>query len=131
MPGMAIRNWPLRYPFSNCPLLRRSFMLSSVARSGGKEITPDGKRSRRNAGKHSGALRRAAAVLGMLLGTCTLAAPSQAAMTAWVRTDHLQLRLLGAAIAADGTLPAAVDIALAPGWDTYWRTPGQGGVPPQ
>ena len=35
----------------------------------------------------------------------------EAAMTAWVRADHLQLRLVAAGIAPDRTLAAAVDLA--------------------
>lgn len=31
----------------------------------------------------------------------------------------------------DGTRVAAVRFTLAPGWKTYWRTPGEGGIPPQ
>ncbi len=34
------------------------------------------------------------------------------------RTDH-------------GTHMAAVRLTLAPGWKTYWRAPGEGGIPPQ
>lgn len=32
---------------------------------------------------------------------------------------------------ADGTHFAGIRIQLAPGWKTYWRTPGDGGIPPQ
>ncbi len=32
---------------------------------------------------------------------------------------------------ADGTRIAAVRLTLAPGWKTYWRTPGDAGIPPQ
>lgn len=32
---------------------------------------------------------------------------------------------------ADGSHVAAVEITLEPGWHTYWRTPGEAGVPPQ
>jgi len=31
----------------------------------------------------------------------------------------------------DGTRVAAIRIALAPGWKTYWRSPGDAGIPPQ
>lgn len=31
---------------------------------------------------------------------------------------------------ADGTHIAALKIALAPGWKTYWRAPGDAGIPP-
>lgn len=32
---------------------------------------------------------------------------------------------------ADGTHTAALRLRLAPGWKTYWRTPGDGGIPPR
>ncbi len=32
---------------------------------------------------------------------------------------------------ADGTRIAAIRITLAPGWKTYWRSPGDAGIPPQ
>lgn len=32
---------------------------------------------------------------------------------------------------ADGTHVAAIKLELAPGWKTYWRTPGDAGIPPQ
>ena len=31
---------------------------------------------------------------------------------------------------ADGTHMAALHLSLAPGWKTYWRAPGEGGIPP-
>ena len=31
---------------------------------------------------------------------------------------------------ADGTHMAGLSISLAPGWKTYWRAPGDGGIPP-
>ena len=32
---------------------------------------------------------------------------------------------------ADGTHMAALQLTLAPGWKTYWRVPGDGGIPPR
>ena len=32
---------------------------------------------------------------------------------------------------ADGNHVAGLDIKLAPGWKTYWRSPGDAGIPPQ
>ena len=32
---------------------------------------------------------------------------------------------------ADGSRMAALRLTLAPGWKTYWRTPGDAGIPPQ
>lgn len=39
-------------------------------------------------------------------------------------------RLLAPAPAADGALMTALEITLAPGWKTYWRSPGDSGIPP-
>ncbi|MFT3973079.1 MAG: protein-disulfide reductase DsbD family protein [Amaricoccus sp.] len=40
------------------------------------------------------------------------------------------MRLLAGWRAPDGTRVAAIEIALAPGWHTYWRVPGEAGIPP-
>lgn len=34
-------------------------------------------------------------------------------------------------VQADGTRMAALRLSLAPGWKTYWRAPGDAGIPPQ
>jgi DsbC/DsbD-like thiol-disulfide interchange protein len=57
-----------------------------------------------------------------------LAAPSVAA-SAWVDGHRSRVRLLDAG--RDGGAPlAALEIELHPGFKTYWRTPGDSGVPP-
>lgn len=38
--------------------------------------------------------------------------------------------LLPATVQPDGTLLTALHLELAPGWKTYWRSPGETGVPP-
>ncbi|QPC42127.1 hypothetical protein HW532_05070 [Kaustia mangrovi] len=43
--------------------------------------------------------------------------------------SHSTVRLVDGG-ARDGMLRAGVDIRLAPGWKTYWRVPGDSGVPP-
>ncbi len=40
------------------------------------------------------------------------------------------MRLVALAPEADGRIPALLDIRLQPGWHTYWREPGAGGIPP-
>ena len=40
-------------------------------------------------------------------------------------------RLVPGQVAADGTRITALDLQLEPGWKTYWRSPGDSGVPPQ
>jgi len=44
--------------------------------------------------------------------------------------DAVQTRILPGWRMADGTLMAGLEITLAPGWKTYWRAPGDAGIPP-
>jgi DsbC/DsbD-like thiol-disulfide interchange protein len=57
----------------------------------------------------------------------TLPAPSQAGETMGVAKTELRpgWRM------ADGTHMAALHIVLEPGWKTYWRAPGDVGIPPR
>src|SRR5580700_5324870 len=51
----------------------------------------------------------------------------------WDKQPHAQARLLAGTMmkSADATyLRAGVEIRLDPGWKTYWREPGDSGVPP-
>ena len=51
----------------------------------------------------------------------------------WDREPHAAARLIaGAAVVSDGgEVPrAGIEIRLDPGWKTYWRYPGDSGVPP-
>jgi DsbC/DsbD-like thiol-disulfide interchange protein len=45
--------------------------------------------------------------------------------------DVLSARLLPGWKAADGHYMTAVSLTLAPGWKTYWRAPGEAGIPPE
>ena len=45
-------------------------------------------------------------------------------------TDVADVKILPGWTNADGTHTAAFQIALAPGWKTYWRAPGDAGIPP-
>src|SRR6478672_1744429 len=47
----------------------------------------------------------------------------------WQRDAHSALRLL-AGSRSGAVLLGGVAIQLQPGWHTYWRTPGDSGVPP-
>lgn len=68
----------------------------------------------------------------MLVGGASVAAagPSQ---SDWVSGYNSQVRLLAgadAAAAAGSRIVAGVEIATKPDWKTYWRNPGDAGVPP-
>lgn len=71
----------------------------------------------------------ALAVPVMLVGAYAAFA---AAESAWVKDTYSKARLVGGALDQNGKTErlAGVQIRLAPGWKTYWRTPGDSGVPP-
>ncbi|MBZ8118178.1 hypothetical protein KUD11_05905 [Roseovarius sp. LXJ103] len=46
-------------------------------------------------------------------------------------SDVVSAKLLPGWRSADGTHMAGLEITLAPGWKTYWRAPGDAGIPPQ
>ena len=48
----------------------------------------------------------------------------------WQRDTHSAIRLL-AGSRSGAVLLGGIDIQLQPGWKTYWRTPGDSGVPPR
>ncbi|MBS9719788.1 hypothetical protein JYU29_03695 [Tianweitania sp. BSSL-BM11] len=72
--------------------------------------------------------KKAALALSLFLATL----PAHAASSDWFETEGGRIRLVTTGSpAADGTLRAALQIDVAPGWKTYWRDPGDAGVPPQ
>ncbi|MBL8709096.1 MAG: thioredoxin family protein [Rhodospirillaceae bacterium] len=75
-----------------------------------------------------GHILAAAALLGLAQGL--VAGPAMAAESA--RTDQTAVRLISAVTATgdESVLPFGVEIALQPGWKTYWRSPGDAGFPP-
>jgi DsbC/DsbD-like thiol-disulfide interchange protein len=50
--------------------------------------------------------------------------------SAWVEGHRSRARLVDAGGEGGGLALAAVELVLAPGFKTYWRTPGDSGVPP-
>ena len=73
----------------------------------------------------------------LLHGACAsivlacISTPAPAASSEWVRAEGGAVRLVtepGAG--SDGKLRAALEIRLEPGWKTYWRDPGESGIPP-
>ncbi len=48
----------------------------------------------------------------------------------WVEVSRAQVRLLADA-GPDQSIRAGIEIKLQPGWKTYWRYPGDAGVPPR
>ena len=70
-------------------------------------------------------------IRGLMLLLCLWLPALQAADTGWLRAagnDHAEVRLRASAKNNDTHL--LLDIRLQPGWKTYWRSPGEGGVAP-
>lgn len=72
---------------------------------------------------------RATLALFLLLASTQAA---QAAEGPWAEREMAQARLIAAtdAVGAQESLAFGLQIALEPGWKTYWRSPGDAGVPP-
>src|SRR5438552_12182470 len=93
----------------------------------------------RNPLQRAGRLLHAALVVGALLPLLSLlswtaADVARAAddVTRWDGDARSGARLVaGSQRAADGALRVGVEIRLKPGWHTYWRYPGDAGVPPK
>lgn len=65
----------------------------------------------------------------LLVSAFPLQASAQDA-SAWVKDDHSAVRLL-AGSRSGGVLLGGIAFKLQPGWHTYWRNPGDSGVPPR
>ncbi len=65
-------------------------------------------------------------------GTLARAADDPAA-SAWFVTDQGKVRLIAAApvLDASGIARLGLEFRLAPGWNVYWRSPGDAGLPPE
>lgn len=60
-----------------------------------------------------------------------LAGAASASSSPWIDMQGARVRLVTSGSAdRDGVLRGALEINLVPGWKTYWRDPGDAGVPP-
>src|ERR1700742_4884665 len=74
---------------------------------------------------------RAALALTVGLLASAPAFPAQAQdASPWLRDSHSAVRLL-AGSRSGSVLLGGIAFQLQPGWKTYWRTPGDSGVPPR
>jgi len=71
------------------------------------------------------------AILLAALMLQTMEGFAQTGRSAWVEGDYSRARLLMSPASEDGSVDGGVEIQLEPGWHTYWRIPGDAGVPPQ
>lgn len=76
-----------------------------------------------------GGLAAAMLVLTVLLPG-SVSAAGEGAASKWSEGYNSRIRLLGGTGAAAGQFRAAIEIAMPKGWKTYWRNPGDAGIPP-
>jgi DsbC/DsbD-like thiol-disulfide interchange protein len=74
-------------------------------------------------------MRRLVLTLAALM-TAALSMPVHALESSWAVDAQAQARLL-ATRDADATIRSGIEIRLKQGWHTYWRYPGDAGVPPR
>jgi DsbC/DsbD-like thiol-disulfide interchange protein len=73
-----------------------------------------------------------AALIIVMLGAAARAAGESASASTWAEDLRSGVRLIaGANKSGAAVLRAGVEIKLQPGWKTYWRYPGDSGVPPR
>jgi len=72
------------------------------------------------------------AAVGALLISAPVCAALAADSSSWDGDARAAVRLVAGSPAAAGSevLRAGIEVRLAAGWKTYWRYPGDSGVPP-
>jgi DsbC/DsbD-like thiol-disulfide interchange protein len=78
-------------------------------------------------------LRRSAAVVVIVATACPGNAGAGQDASSWNGDARSAVRLLAGSWPQDvgAAVPAGIEIRLKPGWHTYWRYPGDAGVPPR
>lgn len=78
------------------------------------------------------AMRITSAIAAASLTAFVVPLPAYAASSGWHDSEGGRIRLVTAGQPdASGQLNGVLQIDLKPGWKTYWRDPGDSGVPPQ
>src|ERR1700709_2953748 len=75
-------------------------------------------------------IRVALGLAATLLASCLAMQPRAQDASPWQRDGHSAVRLL-AGSRSGPVLLGGIAFQLQPGWKTYWRTPGDSGVPPR
>src|ERR1700674_3654598 len=87
------------------------------------------------AGNLSTRIRAAAAFAGNFVLLAAMSWPAEAAdSSAWDGGPRAAVRLIAGGSSREAVprmLRAGIEIRLGPGWKTYWRYPGDSGVPPR
>jgi DsbC/DsbD-like thiol-disulfide interchange protein len=74
--------------------------------------------------------RSAIGFTALLLICATFSSARAQDASPWAQDDHSAVRLL-AGSRSGAVVLGGVAFRLQPGWKTYWRTPGDSGVPPR
>lgn len=71
------------------------------------------------------------AILGLAFGGVALAA--SLGQSPWIDQTNSKVRLVSGTLTSDDSsaIYAGVQLRMEPGWKTYWRNPGDSGVPPR
>src|SRR5712671_2953716 len=75
-------------------------------------------------------IRTALGIVATLSVACAAIEVRAEDSSPWQRNAHSAVRLL-AGSRSGAVLLGGIAIQLQPGWHTYWRTPGDSGVPPR
>lgn len=78
----------------------------------------------------SGLLHTTTGLAATLLLACVVSPASAQDASPWQSADHSAVRLLAGSRSGQVML-GGIAIQLQPGWKTYWRNPGDSGVPPR
>lgn len=72
-------------------------------------------------------------LVGLAFSLALWAGPVSGASSGWVESDNAAIRLIAEqdGVGQSETIRLGLQIRLDPGWHTYWRTPGDAGVPPE
>ncbi len=76
-----------------------------------------------------GLMMKPACLLAATFAVATLPTTSASAQVVETADSIVQVDLLEGWRQEDGSHYAGIEIKLAPGWKTYWRAPGDGGIP--
>jgi DsbC/DsbD-like thiol-disulfide interchange protein len=79
----------------------------------------------------SGILATPAVFLGVFLTSASCFNACAADVSSWDEDSHSAVRLVAGDHRSVGVLRAGIELRIAGGWKTYWRYPGDSGVPPE
>lgn len=72
-------------------------------------------------------------IFSLMVAVCGGSMYAQAVEGPWTNADEMKARLISsqASIGDVDTIDTALEIRLSPGWHSYWRSPGDSGLPPR